>query len=96
MCNNSSSPLADIILFVLSSFGLPLKVFKTRMLGRGFHALIKNVSFPSRLEMWDLTIFVYFGNLCLNSLVCFRWNFFELNQTINAGTKGKKPQTKPV
>ena len=38
--------LADIVLF-----GLSLKVFKTRMLGRGFHSLIKNVSFPSPINV---------------------------------------------
>ena len=33
------------------SFGLPLKVFKTRLLGRGFHILIKNVLFPSTTDV---------------------------------------------
>ena len=40
ICNNP--PLADIVLF-----GLPLKVFKTRLLGRGFHTLIKGVLLPN-------------------------------------------------
>ena len=40
--NGPSPPLVDIVLF-----GLSLKVFKTRMLGRGFHILIKNDSFSS-------------------------------------------------
>ena len=35
-------PLGDIVLF-----GLSLKVFKTRLLERGFHTLIKNTSFSS-------------------------------------------------
>ena len=43
ICNNSIPPLADIVLFG----GLSLKVFKTPMLGRGFHTLIENVSFSS-------------------------------------------------
>jgi len=36
-------------------FGLPLKIFKTRLLGRGFHTLIKKVSFSSPM-MYDPTI----------------------------------------
>ena len=39
-CNGLSPPLADFVLF-----GLPLKVFKIRLLGRGFHTFIKNASF---------------------------------------------------
>ena len=42
ICNGPSPPLADIVLF-----GFSLKVFKTCLLGRGFHTLIKNVLFPS-------------------------------------------------
>ena len=45
-CNNLSPLLVDIVLFGLS-FGLPLKVFKTHLLERGFHTLINNVSFSS-------------------------------------------------
>ena len=40
--NSSSPPLVDIVLFGLSPRG-----FKTRLLRRGFHTLIRNVSFPS-------------------------------------------------
>ena len=40
ICNSPSPPLADIV-----PFGLPLKVFKMRLLGRVFHALIKGVLF---------------------------------------------------
>ena len=43
ICNSSSLPIIDIILFGL--FGISLKVFKTRLLGRVFHTLIKNASF---------------------------------------------------
>ena len=32
-------------------FGIPPKVFKTRLLGRGFHTLIKNVSFSPPTNM---------------------------------------------
>jgi len=45
-----SPPLADIVLLAFP-FGLPLKIFKTCMLGRGFHTLIKNVSFSSPTEV---------------------------------------------
>ena len=46
MCICPNPPLADIVLF-----RLPLKVFKTRLLGRGFHTLIKNVSFSSPADV---------------------------------------------
>ena len=54
ICNNSSSPLADIILFRFS-----LKVFKMRLLGRGFHTLIKNVSFsyPTDVRSHKIDLF---------------------------------------
>ena len=32
-------------------FGLALKIFKTRLLGRGFHTLIKSVSFSSPTDV---------------------------------------------
>ena len=44
--NSSNPPLANIILLRLS-----LKVFKTRLLERGFHTLIKSVSFSSPIDM---------------------------------------------
>ena len=40
-CNSSNSLLTDIVIF-----GLSLKVFKTRLLGRGFHTFIKIFRFP--------------------------------------------------
>ena len=46
ICNSLSPPLADIVLF-----GLPLKVFKTCLLGRGFHTLIKSASFFSSTDV---------------------------------------------
>ena len=46
-CNSPSLPLADIVLFGLSLSGYPSRFFKTRLLGRGFHILIKGVSFSS-------------------------------------------------
>ena len=45
-CNSPSPPLADIVLF-----GRSFKVFKTRLLERGFHTLIKNVSFSSPTDV---------------------------------------------
>ena len=46
ICNSSSPLLADIVFFGLSLSGLP-QGFKTRLLGGGFHTLIKNISFSS-------------------------------------------------
>ena len=46
ICNSPSPPLADIVLF-----GLSLKVFKTRLQGRGFYTLIKNVSLSSPTDV---------------------------------------------
>ena len=42
ICNSPRPPLADIVLF-----GLSFKVFKTCLLGRDFHTLLKGVSFTS-------------------------------------------------
>ena len=42
ICNSLYPPLTDIILFRTSS-----QSFKTRQLGRGFHTLVRNASFPS-------------------------------------------------
>ena len=46
ICNGPSLPLADIVIF-----RLPLKVFKMRLLRRGFHTLIKGVSFSSSTDV---------------------------------------------
>ena len=43
--------LVDIVLFGFFLSGFPLKVFKTRLLGRGFHVFIRNASFPSSTEV---------------------------------------------
>ena len=46
-CNECPTPLlVNIVIFGLSLSGFPSK-FKTRLLGRGFHAFIKKVSFSS-------------------------------------------------
>ena len=63
--NRPSPLLADIVFFCLS-----LKVFKTRLLRKGFHTLIKVVSFSSQL-MWDLTIHPRQGSASLLALVPF-------------------------
>ena len=54
ICNSWSSLLVDIVFFRLS-----FKVFKTRMVGRDFHTLTKNVSFsfPSDVESHNLLLF---------------------------------------
>ena len=46
ICNSPDPPLAYIVLF-----RLPLKVFKMRLLGRGFHTPIKGVSFSSPTDV---------------------------------------------
>ena len=51
ICNGRRPLLADIVLFWVFPFRLPHKVFKTRLLRRGFHTLIKNVSFPSPTDV---------------------------------------------
>ena len=51
ICNSPSLPLVDIVLF-----GLSLKVFKTRLLGRGFHTLTERMFRSPPQPMWDLTI----------------------------------------
>ena len=53
ICNGSSPPLANIILFGFCLSGM-------RMLGRDFHILIKNASFSSQ-PIWNLTIHPPFG-----------------------------------
>ena len=50
ICNSPSPPLADIVLFGLSLLGFPTR-FKTRLLGRDFHTLIKNVLFSSPTDV---------------------------------------------
>ena len=45
-------------------FELSLKVFKTRLLGRGFHTLIKGILSPPQ-PMWDLTIHPPLGSSVL-------------------------------
>ena len=47
---NSPSPQIAYPLWAFP-FGLPLKVYKTHLLGRGFHTLIKNVSFSSPTDV---------------------------------------------
>ena len=49
--NSLSPPLVDIVLFGLFLFELSLKIFKMRLLGRGFHTLIKNVLFHSPADV---------------------------------------------
>ena len=51
ICNGPSPPLADIVSLWAFSFGLPLKVFKTHLIGRSFHTLIKNASFSSSTDV---------------------------------------------
>ena len=54
-CNSPNPPLAEIVLFGFSLPGFPFRAspqsFKTHLLGRGFHTLIKNASFSSPTDM---------------------------------------------
>ena len=50
ICNGPSPPLTDIFLFEFSLSGFPSR-FKMRLLGRGFHTLIKGVSFSSPTDV---------------------------------------------
>ena len=49
-------------------FGLLLKIFKMYLLGRGFHTLIKNVSFPSPIDVGSHNIHVKFYD-CMSCYV---------------------------
>ena len=49
ICNGP--PLANIVLFGAFPFTTPLKVFKTRLVGRDFHTLIESVSFSSTTDV---------------------------------------------
>ena len=51
ICNHPSPSLADIVRFDSLRIAISLTIFKTRMLGRGFHILIRNVSFPSPIDV---------------------------------------------
>ena len=66
ICNRPSPPRANIVLFELSlssflskfleplwtfTFELPFKILRTRRLGKSFHTVIKNVSFPFTINV---------------------------------------------
>ena len=53
ICNSPSPPLVNIVFFGLSLSGFLSKFLKCicYLLGRGFHTLIKNVSFPSLTDV---------------------------------------------
>ena len=76
ICNGSNPPLADIVFFGLSLLGFLSRFLKTRLLGRVFHTLIKNVSFSS--QPWDLTLnvgFFSFSSPLLQFLYVFSQKF---------------------
>ena len=50
ICNRPSPPLADIVFFELFLSGFPPRFLK-RLVGRGFHTLIKNDSFSSPTDV---------------------------------------------
>ena len=49
-CNSLDPPLADIVCFCPLCIAVGLTVLK-RILGRGFHTLIRNASFPSPTDV---------------------------------------------
>ena len=49
--NRSNPPVADIVCFDMLRIAVSLTIFKTRLLGRGNHTLIRNVSFPSPTDV---------------------------------------------
>ena len=50
-CNIKNPPLADIVRFGTLRITVSLTVFKTHILGKDFHALIRKVSFLSPLNV---------------------------------------------
>ena len=68
ICNSTSPPLSDIVLF-----RLPLNVFKTRLLGRGFHTLTKNASFSSPSDARShIRYLIYY---IIENQSCFQYYF---------------------
>ena len=55
ICNSPNPPVTDIVCFGQLRIVVNLTVFKTRLLERGFHTLIRNALFPSPTN-GDLTI----------------------------------------
>ena len=78
ICNDPSPPLADLVLF-----GLPLKVFKTCLLGRGFHTLIKNVSFSSPTDVRSHRIHMHNLFDCKKETNKLRHCFFQLEGPVS-------------
>ena len=66
-CNGPSPPLGAF------PFGLLLKVYKTHLLGRGFHTLIKGVSFssPSKVGSHKGERFGLLHNIIVLLFYCF-------------------------
>ena len=67
ICNAPSPPLADIVLFGLSLSSFPsrfFKIFKTRLIGRGFHTLYKEcfvlLSNQCRILQSESPFFMYY------------------------------------
>ena len=66
--NNPNPSLVDIVRFDPLRIVVNLTILKTRLLGRGFHTLIKNVRFPLQ-PMWGFTIYSLRGLAYLLTLV---------------------------
>ena len=75
ICNIPNPPLADIVPFELS-----LNVFKMHLLGRGFHTLMRNVSFPSPTDVSHTTPPPRSPNLLQNSLFSLQQQHLNINK----------------
>ena len=85
------------------SFRLPLKVFKTYLLGRGFHTLIKNASFSSptnvgsHTKAWAPDFRGYLRTTKLKVTCYCRWNSdFELLKGIPLLSNDIKQKSRKV
>ena len=67
ICNNPSPLLVDSVRFGPLRIVISFIVFEMRLLGRGFHTLIRNASFPSPTDLGS-------HNLPPLGAQCFRWH----------------------
>ena len=77
ICNSSGPSLVDIVQFDLSCIVVSFTVFKTRLPGRGFHTLIRNVLFPSSIYVgshnpppWGPTLSLRHHLMSISNIIC--------------------------
>ena len=61
ICNSLSSSSVDIVYFDPLHITVNLTIFQTRLLGRGFHTLIKNASFSSLTNVRSHIMIQHYG-----------------------------------